>query len=154
MGDKPLRFDRLSSIYGLNKLFSSVIEGFRLKGLECDLYGVSRSFGEHWSGRCFRLKRKGRGENIIYPMFLIDFMEEPPVICISFDSDWCRSVYLRLNGREKSGSGFAVRSAGREVRCELGPEKFKEFGLAPQPRQKAMLQEFFRQVVEDVARFI
>lgn len=149
-----VRSDRWSSIYALNGLIAGIIGGYRKKGFECDVYTASsRSYGEHWSGRCFRFKRRGR-EEIIYPLFVVDFKEEPPVIALSFDKDWCRGVFERLNGKKKAGKFYNLNSTGHEVRFELTVEGMKKLYGSPPSVQKAILRKFFGSVLADVAPLI
>jgi hypothetical protein len=154
MEQRAIRFDRLQSIYLLNNLIVKVISGFDRKGFECNLYNVGRAFGEHWSGRCFRLRREG-GRGIAWPIFGISFKEDPPVIFLSFDRDWCGGIFEGLAVKRAAKDIHVVAAHNsREARFELSPERFAEFAAAPFKRQRAILEEFFTSVMDAVSPYL
>lgn len=152
-GFKEIRFDRLNSIYYLTNLITDVINRFKRGGVECDIKDVSRAFGEYWAGRCFRLKRKG-SSHVVYPFFGIGYKDELPVIYFSFDKNWCGRVYAKLNGKNKTKSFYNINSMDDEVRFELKQGKFAEFAGASLKQQRAILEEFFNRMLDDIAPYL
>lgn len=145
-----IRFDRPSSIYGFYSLASEVIGGFKHKSFECMPYNVARSFGEHWTGRCFRMKKKGK-EDFIWPVLGINYVDDPPVIFLSFDKNWCDPVYKKYKCRPKINSPFTAVHDDKEIRFELKPEKLDEFSKLPLSKQKAFLADFLKVAADEVS---
>ena len=145
-----IRFDRLSSIYRFYNLVSEVIGEFKHKDIECMPYNVPRAFGEHWTGRCFRMKKKGK-EDFIWPVFGISYIDDPPVIYISFDKNWCDPVYKKYKCRTKKSAPFTAIHEDKEIRFELRPEKFDEFSKLPLSKQKTLLAGFLKAAADEVS---
>lgn len=147
----PIRFDRLDSIYRLHGLLSEIMEGFRHGTIKCTPANVSRAFGEHWSGRCIRMKKKG-AEKTVCPIFGVYYKSDPPVIGLSFDKNWCRPVYQTYRkSREVKNLPFVVSRSEGEVRFELDKEKFDYLQTASLSRQKAVLAEFLKTAADAVS---
>ncbi len=145
-----IRFDRLSSVYRFYNLASEVIAEFKHAKIDCMPYNVPRAFGEHWTGRCFRMKKKGK-EDLIWPILGIGYIDDPPVIYLSFDKNWCDPVYKKYSGRTKKSGLFNVMQEEKEIRFELRPEKFDEFSKLPLSKQKTLLAGFLKAAVDEVS---
>lgn len=151
---KEIRFDSITSLVYFNRLVKKTILQFQSEKFDCQILPASRAFGEHWSGQYFTLDRKGGGLHIC-PFFGVDFLDEPPAICFSFENEraWCQEIYTKLKGSEKKGDFFNIYSDKNEATFELNEEKYKQFIQSPLDRQEALLKEFFGRMVDEVSHY-
>ena len=148
---KVIRFNELSSLYFLNGLITKIIHESSFKGFECEIYTSSpRAHGDCWSGQYLSLKRKS-GASIVYLFFGIYFEEEPPVICISCEKDWCKPIYEQYKGKEKGGISYNLYADDSEVSFVLKEQMFADFTKATLEQQKIILKIFFAEVIKEIA---
>ena len=148
---KVIRFNELSSLYFLNGLITKIIHEYSFEGFECKFYPPPpRAHGNYWSGQYFSLNRKS-GSSTVYPIFGIYFKEEPPVIYISCEKDWCKPIYEQYKGKKKGGISYNLDSDDWEVSFVLKEQRFNEFTKATLEQQKIILKEYFAEVIKKIA---
>jgi hypothetical protein len=150
---KEIRFGKLISLFHFNRLIKKVIEEYDREEFEVNLYKASRVNGENWSGQYFSLKKKDKKETI-YPFLGIYYGEEPPTICIAFEKDWCKDIYLKYRGKKKEGDYFYIETTDWEISFCLNENKFDRFNKASFEEQGKILKSFFSKVIEEIAHYL
>lgn len=155
-----INLENIKSLYQFNKLVEKIIKSpLDNDGYHCELYNLSKSFCETYSGYNFHINKNREEKKGLFSWFGIWYGEEDPCICISFDKNYNNeNMFRKFKARpanDKSEWYIGYKNDGDiEICYEMTAEKYDNFNTAGKEEQEKMLRAFLNDVINAVVPYI